>query len=152
MFHDGKMYAGKFRSKQAIVTVMLLGRELGIAPQLMLQQTHMVEGKPTLASNFLIALATKDPDCKYLVMIEETKDSVTYETLKLSYGKPLTFTYTLADAKQDGVRWATNGAKNQRSMLRKTAGSHAARNWYPAAVAGMYSTEEFGFAADEEDR
>lgn len=150
-FNKSGLYRRKFDSVDALFTVMLLGVELGLSPQLALQNMHMVEGRPTMAAHLMISLAVRHPDCEYMVMTEETPTSCTYETKSRSYPKTRTFTYTLADARQDGVRWAKEGSKNQRSMLRKTAGSHAARNWYPQAIAGMYSTEEFGFDSEVSD-
>jgi 5'-3' exonuclease len=148
-FHDGGLYGKKFGSPQAIFTVMMLGLELGISPQVSCQNFHIIEGKPSPSAHFLIAMAKRDADCVYLEMVEETPDGVTYVTKKKSYGQELRFTYTVTDAKNDMMKWAGHNSKNHRAMLRKTAGCQAARLWYPAACSGLYSQEELGYDSEE---
>lgn len=148
-FHDGGMYARKFSSAQAIFTVMMLGMELGVSPQVACQNFHFIEGRPAPAAHFLIALAKRDPDCLYLEMESETPEAVTYVTKKRSFPKELRFTYSVQDARTDQMKWASSSTKNHRAMLRKTAGSQAARLWYPEACNGLYSQEEMGFNSEE---
>lgn len=149
-FHDGGLYSKKFGSAQAVFTVMMMGLELGISPQVACQNFHIIEGKPSPSAHFLIALAKRDPDCLYLEMVEETAEGATYATKKRSFDRELRFTYTVSDARSDGARWANSNSKNHRAMLRKTAGCQAARLWYPAACSGLYSQEELGYELEEQ--
>ena len=148
-FEASGNYARKFPNAAAIFTVMELGQELGVPPQVACQNFHMIQGKPTPSAHFLIAMAQRDPQCIYFECIEETPDSVTYATKKKGLDRELKFSYSLEDAKTDRQDWAKPGSKNQRAMLRKTAGSQAARLWYPGACSGLYSLEEMGFEAEE---
>lgn len=143
-FHSSGLYKRKYENAQSIFTVMLLGLELGVSPQVACQNFHIIEGKPTPAAHFLIGLAKRDPDCLYFEPAEITATSVTYVCKKKSRPNEMTFTYTLEDAANDQMRWAKQ-KKNQKAMLRKTAGSQAARLWFPEACSGLYSTSEMGF-------
>jgi 5'-3' exonuclease len=149
-FHESGLYRRKFDSPQAIFAVMELGVELGISPQVAVQNFHMIEGKPSPASHFLISLAQKDSHCIYFECVEESAESVTYATKKKFMETEMRFTYSLKDAQQDQHRWANGAAKNQRAMLRKTAGCQAARLWYPGATCGLYGPAEMGFEEGDE--
>lgn len=153
-FHKGGMYVRKFDSVDAVFTIMELGMELGMSPQLALQQFHMIEGRPCMAAALLIARAEADPNCEWIECIEENDKTVTYMTKKRrGSGKELSFTYTMVDAERAGMTTGGSGynwKKRPREMLRKTCGSQAARLWYPGAVAGIYSAEEMGHLLDED--
>lgn len=148
-FHMSGLYRRKFENESAIFTVMEMGMEIGISPQAACQSFHMIEGKPVPGAHLLIALAEQSAGCEQLYCSEETPTSVTYTTKTRGIDGLRTFTYTMADAEADEMRWAKK-AKNRRAMLRKTAGSQAARLWYPGSVLGLYSAEEMGYSLEEE--
>lgn len=150
-FFEGGLYSRKFQNAQAVFTVMMLGVELGVSPQIACQNFHIIEGKPCPSAHFLIAMAKRDRDCIYLEMESESDSAVTYVTKKKSYPKELRFSYSMEDAVRDRMKWSSGKEKNTRAMLRKTAGSQAARLWYPEACNGLYSMEEMGFNAEEEE-
>jgi hypothetical protein len=144
-FHEGGLYRRKFESPSTIFTVMMLGMELGITPQVACQNFHVIEGKPSPAAHFLIAMAKRHPDCEYFEYDDEasTDDSAIYVTKKKNYPREQRFKYTVQDAIDAGMTKG-NWEKRRKEMLRKTAGSQAARLWYPDACAGLYSAEEMG--------
>lgn len=149
-FHDSGLYR-KVPSQAAIFTIMELGLELGISPQIALNNFHIIEGRPSPSAHFLIAMAKRDANCEYLECVEVTDSQVTWETVKRrGYTKAMRFTYSMEDAKRDALKWA-NGGKNCKAMLRKTSGSQAARLWYPEACSGLYSAEEMGFVSGTGD-
>lgn len=148
-FNRSGLYSRKFDNESAIFTVMEMGMEIGISPQAACQSFHMIEGKPVPGAHLLIALAEQSSNCEQLYCSEETPTSVTYTTKTRGIEGLRTFTYTLADAEADEMRWAKK-TKNRRAMLRKTAGSQAARLWYPGSVLGLYSAEEMGYSIEED--
>lgn len=152
-FHKSGMYVRKFDSVDAIFTIMELGLELDMSPQLACQQFHMIEGRPTMAAHLLIARAEASPNCEWIECTEDTAESVTYSTKKRrGSGNVLTFTYTMKDAERAGMLTggsSYNWKKRPREMLRKTCGSQMARRDYPGACAGIYSMEEMGHHEDE---
>jgi hypothetical protein len=149
-FEKSGNYNRKFPNAAAIFTIMELGVELGIPPQVACQNFHMIQGKPSPSAHFLIAMAQRDPQCIFFECVEQSAESVTYATKKRGLDRELSFTYTLEDARNDKQDWAKPNSKNQKAMLRKTAGSQAARLWYPGACSGLYSLEELGYEAEEQ--
>jgi hypothetical protein len=140
---------------------MELGMELGLSPQIALNNFELVEGRPCPGAHYLIARASADRNCEYLEMVEENFEVdnpyVTYETKSRASGRVKSFTYYWSDAEAAGVAHARSGKKTTwegrpREMMRKTAGSQAARLWYPAACAGLYSMEEMGVLPGDVER
>jgi 5'-3' exonuclease len=157
-FWEGDLYRRKFENESAIFTILELGLELGLSPQIALHNFEIIEGRPAPGAHYLMARAMADASCVYFEMIEENFEVedpfVTYETKSRASGRVKTFTYRMSDAEAAGVVSARSGKKTTwqsrpREMLRKTAGSQAARLWYPAACAGLYSMEELGVLPGE---
>ncbi len=156
-FWQGGLYARKFQSEAAIFTVMELGVELGMSPQIALNNFEIVDGRPAPGAHYLIARASADPNCEYLEMTEENFEVedpyVTFETKSRASGRVKTFTYRWSDAEKAGViKGKSTWNFRPREMMRKTAGSQAARLWYPGACAGLYSMEELGVLPGEVER
>lgn len=151
-FEASGLYTRKFRQgAPAIFSIMELGVELGISPQVACQNFHIVEGKPSPAAWFLIGLARQHKDCEYMECIETTDKTCTWVTKKRNFPKQLTFTYTIEQAERAGlVKSGQNWDRIPDDMLRKTAGSKAARMWYPEACFGLHSNEELGFDLERE--
>ncbi len=141
-------FYSRFKSEDGIFTIMVTGMELGIAPVAALGNFHVLDGKLCPSAHVLIALAQAASDCVMFDCIAESETSATYR-VKKSNGFTADFTYTVADAKRDQMRWA-NGGKNLKAMIRKTAGSQAARLWFPGELNGLYSAEEMGESVSED--
>jgi hypothetical protein len=134
----------RFDTVEAVFTVIMRGQELGLGPQTALDSFHLIQGKPTMGAHLIIALAKGDADCIYFECVEHDETKATYVARKHSMpNHELSFTYTFDDARNDGNDWV-NKPKNRKAMLRKVAGSQAARLWFPASALGLYSMEEFG--------
>lgn len=141
-------FYSRFKSEDGIFTIMVTGMELGIAPVAALGNFHVLDGKLCPSAHVLIALAQAASDCIMFDCVAESETSATYR-VKKSNGFTADFTYTVADAKRDQMRWA-NGGKNLKAMIRKTAGSQAARLWFPGELNGLYSAEEMGESVSED--
>lgn len=143
--YNGRLY-GKFQSAEAIFTVIVKAREMGIKVTAALDGFHVIEGKPSPSADMIRALAMRHPDCEYFRLIESTAESATWETKSRRNPEPTRYTYTLAEARQAGLRGG-NWDKRPRDMICKTAGSKLARIEYPEATGGLYCPEEMGDAA-----
>lgn len=139
-FHNGRMY-GKFPSDMAIFTIIVKARELGLKVTTALDGFHVIEGKPSASADMIRGLAERHPDCEYFRLIESSAESATWETKHRRHPEPTRYTYTLAEARQAGLRGG-NWEKRPREMVCKTAGSKLARIVYPGATGGLYSPEE----------
>lgn len=145
--YNGRLY-GKFQSPEAIFTVIVKARELGLKVTTALDGFHIIEGKPSASADLMRALAERHPDCEYFRIIDSSAESATWETKHRRHKEPTRYTYTIAEAKQAGLT-SGNWAKRPRDMLTKTAASKLARLVYPGATAGLYSPEEMGAGEHE---
>jgi 5'-3' exonuclease len=140
-FTNGRLYS-KFHSPEAIFTIIVKARELGLKVTTALDGFHIIEGKPSASADMIRSLAERHPDCEYFRLIESTAESATWETKHRKHPEPTRYTYTIAEAKQAGLN-SGNWVKRPRDMVTKTAGSKLARLVYPGATGGLYCPEEF---------
>lgn len=140
-FANGRLYS-KFHSAEAIFTIIVKARELGLKVTTALDGFHIIEGKPSASADMIRALAMRHPDCEYFRLVDSSAESATWETKHRRHPEPTRYTYTLAEAKQAGLNGG-NWAKRPRDMVTKTAGSKLARLVYPEATMGLYCPEEF---------
>lgn len=141
-FYNGRLY-GKFPSPEAIFTVIVKARELGLKVTTALDGFHIIEGKPSASADMIRALAMRHPDCEYFRLIESSPEKATWETKNRRNPEPTRYTYTIDEARQAGMRGG-NWGKRDRQMLAKTCSSILARLEYPYATLGLYAPEEFG--------
>lgn len=156
---DSRLYS-RFPNPEAIMAVIIRGREMGLGALTALDSFHVIEGRPCPHAYLMIARAKADPDCEYLYCVETSDESATWETKNRRNPTATRLTYTLAQAKASGLvqpaqeKESRDGRKymakaNQwvirpSEMCRKTAGVQLARMEYPAAVMGLYAYEEMG--------
>jgi 5'-3' exonuclease len=141
-FTNGRLYS-KFHSPEAIFTIIVKARELGLKVTTALDGFHIIEGKPSASADMIRSLAERHPDCEYFRLIESSAESATWETKHRKHPEPTRYTYTLAEARQAGLSGG-NWYKRPRDMVTKTAGSKLARLVYPGAVGGLYCPSELG--------
>jgi 5'-3' exonuclease len=142
--YNGRLY-GKFPSVDAVFTIIVKARELGLKVTSALDGFHVIEGKPSASADMMRALAERHPDCEYFRIIESSAESATWETKHRKHPEPTRYTYTIAEARQAGLSGG-NWAKRPRDMLTKTAASKLARLVYPGATVGLYCPEEMDAA------
>lgn len=137
---------GAVRSPEAALLIMAVGAELGIPATTALRGIHIIEGKPVLSSDLLVALCVKRPDvCEYFVCTESTDKQATYETKRKGRSEPIRNTFTMDDATRAGLKVgnpASNWGKYPKAMLRHRAAAELARQVYPDIVLGLYSDSE----------
>lgn len=141
-FTNGRLYS-KFHNPEAIFTIIVKARELGLKVTTALDGFHIIEGKPSASADMIRSLAERHPDCEYLMLVDSSAESATWETKNKRHPKPTSYTYTIEEARRAGLKGG-NWEKRPREMLTKTAGSKLARLCYPGAVMGLYCPEESG--------
>lgn len=154
---DGGMYP-QFDSPQAIFTVIARGKELGIGMTTALAGHHFVDKKVVASADLIRALVERDPTFVYLYPEEMSATKVVWVGMRKGYPKPVTFSYTIEEAKAAGLVKLTSFGKpgnwmvRPQDMLMKTAASKLARILWPAATMGLYCPEEMGAEGDFEAR
>ena len=152
--HDSRMFSA-YGTPQAVLSTVLLGRELGMPAMAALRSVHVIEGKHSLSADLMVALVLKSGMAEYFQLVESTDKACTFETKRKGAPQPQRLTYTIEDAKQAGLLGPTrsgkpsNWDKMPKQMLRARAKSELARLEYPDLLAGLYTPEELRDAKEE---
>jgi hypothetical protein len=125
-----------------VLVTILAGQEMGLSPMASLRNFHVIEGKPVLSADGMVALVLGSGKAAYFDRVEETETSVTYETLRVGSQKPRRCTWTLAMAKAAALQVKDNWRLYPRAMLAARAKAELARDVYPDVIAGCYTEDE----------
>jgi hypothetical protein len=123
------------------VAIVMTGRELGIPPMQALRQVNVIQGKPTMAAELMLALAYQHiPGFKYEIL------ETTNEKCVCKFTRPghvsLTHKFDINDAKAMQLAGKDNWKKQPATMLRWRCISSGLRLIAPDAIAGVYTPEE----------
>jgi hypothetical protein len=126
-----------------IAVTILAGRELGLGPMTALRTIHVVEGRPVLSADVMVALVQGSGKAESFHCVESTSTTATYETHRLGAPEPQRMTFTIEQARKAGLikpkgAWETYPD----AMLRARAKSALARDVYGDVLAGCYTDEE----------
>lgn len=135
-----KSYTG---NPGAVLVAVQMGAEIGLSPMASLQNIAVINGRPSLWGDAILAVIKTHPE---FVEIVETLDPETATaTCKISRrGQPdVVHTFSMDDAKRAGLLgkdgpWQTNPKR----MCQMRARGFAARDQFPDALRGIYSAEE----------
>jgi hypothetical protein len=126
---------------ESVVAAILVGRELGIGPMEALKQVHIIDGRPALAAELMLALMRRGG--VKIVETEETPERASITAERGDTGERMTVTWTVADAEAAGITRKDNWRKYPADMLWARCVGRLARRLAPDLVAGYsYSAEE----------
>jgi hypothetical protein len=131
------------RGKPAdVIVVLLTGRELGLSPMQSLRSLHVVEGRPVLSAELLVALCLKRPEiCESFTLIETSDAKATYRA-KRRGSEPVTLSWTIEQAVKAGLAAKNNWKNHPAAMLRARASASLARAVFPDITTGVYGEDE----------
>ncbi len=134
----------KTTSPEAAGMLICAGLEIGLTPMQALLGMHMIEGRPTLAADTIVALIVRRTDvCEYWRSIESTPERHTIETKRRGEEfQPVRRTWTLDDAKRASLTGKTIWQRYPSDMLRHRCATALAREVFPDVIAGMSYTRE----------
>ena len=142
MLADSDMVPKDFKSKPGNCLIAIQwGYEVGLQPLQSLQNIAVINGRPAMWGDAVIALVRASPLCEY---IKETDDGNTATCAVKRKGQPEEVrTFSMADAKLAGLEgkagpW-TNYPKRMRQMR---ARAFALRDVFPDVLRGMAIAEE----------
>ena len=138
--HDSHMFSA-YGTPQAVLSTVLLGRELGLPAMAALRSVHVIKGRHSLSAQLMVAIILKSGKADYFRLIESTEMICTYETKRKGRTEPTTHTFTIDDARTAGLL-NDNWTKMPKPMLRARCSSELARIEYPDLLAGLYTPEE----------
>jgi hypothetical protein len=129
------------KAPDVLVTIMA-GAEMGLSPMASLRAIHVIEGKPVLSADGMVALVLGSGKAKYFTRVAESDTSVTYETCRVGTDTPRQCTWTLAQAKAAALEKKDNWRMYPRAMLASRAKAELARDVYPDVLMGCYTEDE----------
>lgn len=131
-----------YGSKEAVLSTVLAGRELGLPAIASLRGFHIVEGRHCLAADAIRALVMRSGQAKFFRCIKRTNEEATFEAQR-GDDPPVALSYSMDDAQRAGVVKKGSGwEKHPADMLVARASSKLARLLFPDVVFGLYSVEE----------
>jgi len=145
----GDMYASRmfsaYGTPQAVLSTMMVGRELGLPAMAALRTIHNIEGKHALAAALMVALVLKSGLAEYFEVISFNETEATFETHRKGARKPVRLQHTIEMAERAGlVKPNSNWLKIPTDMLVARAQSRLCRMVYPDLLAGLYTPDELG--------
>ena len=135
-----------FKNKPADILVAIQwGMELGLQPMQALQNIAVINGKPSIWGDALLAIVRADARC--LGVHEEIKGEVASCTIKRQHAdgsvEPVTATFSMTQAKTPGLADKKGPWTNYpRRMLQMRARGFAIRDAFPDLLKGIISAEE----------
>jgi hypothetical protein len=144
-----RAYQGK---PQDILVCVQWGMEMGLAPMQALQNIAVINGKPSVYGDALMALVQASAVCEDVEEFfegEGTPNPVAVCVAKRKGRTPVTAKFSVEDAKRAGL-WAKQGpwSAYPKRMLQMRARGFALRDAFPDVLKGMITAEE---ALDEQD-
>lgn len=145
--HESRMFSA-YGTPQAVLSTLLLGRELGLPAMASLRSVHVIEGKHSLSADLMVALVLRSGMAEYFRLVETTDTVCTYETHRKGSPAPTRLSYTIEQAEKAGLLFVRQGKqpgpwhKIPKQMLRARCKSELARLEYPDLLAGLYTPEE----------
>ncbi len=127
---------------EAAFAIIVAGRELGLTAFQSLRGIHIIEGKPTLAADTMLALALQSDKCEYFQCLDTTAEVAMYETQRRGAPGPTRISFTMNQARAAGVTGKDNWRKYPDAMLRARCIAALARIVYPDVFMGVYETDE----------
>jgi hypothetical protein len=130
------------KTAEQATAIMLKGRELNVPPMYSLSNIVIVQGKPTVSAEMMLALVQRDHGIEAMWVEESTNDycKVGY---KSGNGKKF-YTFSMDDAKRANLTKNPVWSQYPAAMCRARAISAVARMAFPGSIGGMYVPGELG--------
>lgn len=143
VYHKSRFFG--IQTPEQALTLMMIGRDLGIPETQALRAVNVIEGKPSIPPELMLGLCLrKIPGFTYeFGHCDHTTATVTVSRPGLA--KPFVSLFTMADAQRAGlVKPRSAWEKYPANMLRWRALANALHIVAPDVIVGVYTPEELG--------
>lgn len=138
------------KTPEQAAVIALKGRELGLPIMQSLSGINVIQGKPCLSSELMLALIfVRCP--KAVINYTSTTNEECIINAKRPGGDFCQFKYTIEDATAAGAMSKDNWRKFPSAMLRARCVSSMARALFPDCIMGAYTPDEMGAVVDEDE-
>lgn len=135
---------------EKVITVIMTGRELNVPMMEALRGIHVIDNKPALSPQLMLAMINRSGVLEDLQIDSQT----TYckVTMKRKERSVYTAHFGVEEAKAMNLLWKDNYKKQAPNMFKWRAISAAARVVCPDIIGGLYTTEEVQSHTDMEEQ
>ncbi len=142
---DSRLFAAYGTPQAALLTIMA-GREFGLGAIASLRSFHIVEGKPTMSAQLMMAMCLTSPICKTFRILrsECNEQQAVVLVQRADWDSPERYPWTAEDAEKAGLTGKTTWKRYPRQMLTNRCIAEAARFAFPELMANCYCPEDFG--------
>lgn len=132
------------QGKPADVAIVLMkGRDLGLTSMQALATINVIEGKPVMASELIVALCVRNSEvCEFFRLVESTAEKATFEAKRRGSPSATRITWTIQQAQRAGLLGKDNWKRHTEAMLRWRASAALARAEFPDLTLGIVTPEE----------
>lgn len=133
-----------------ILLIFMMANELGIAPIQAMNGINVIQGKPCISPQLMVALI-HSKIATAIISIDDSKDGVVTCTMARNDKTPgYTSTWDMDRAKALGLTAKDNWKKQPQTMLKWRAIGDAARTVFPDVIMGLYLPEEMESVPEED--
>lgn len=147
-----KILPKEIDTKEKAAVVILTGRELGLRMMASTRTIYVVNQKPALSAQVMLALAHKTGELENYEL-QETGSGESAKctmTVKRKGKKPYTCSFSVEEAKKM-QKYANEWMKQPETMCRSRAISKNLRVTFPDAILGLYTPEETEYIVAAEE-
>jgi hypothetical protein len=137
---DSRFFAVK--SEAEALVILMTGRDLGLSSMQALRGIYVVQGKPVLSADLMVAAVISSDKCEYWQSIESTPERCTIETKRRGARGPVRKTWTAEDARRAELTGKGTWKQYPAQMLRHRCAADLAREVYSDLLLGIYSPDE----------
>lgn len=142
VLHASRLLPRGLTTPEAVVATIITGAELGLSPMQAIRSIHIIDGKPTMSSDLMVAMVKRHEACKFFRLVESSGQVATYETQRAGDPEPTRMSFSIEEAKSAGLASKDVWKKFAAAMLRARCASSLARAVYPDLVMGIYDPDE----------
>jgi len=145
--HKSRMAPPGYQTPEAITVAILHGLEIGLTPMAALQSIAVINGRPTVWGDGMVAIVRGSGVCAWIREydngLEGDQLACVCETLRVGEAGPVSRSFSVADAIGAGL-WSKPGPWKQypKRMLAARARSWCLRDVYADILRGIQNREE----------
>jgi hypothetical protein len=136
------------KAPEQAIAIILQGRELGIGAMAALQTINVIQGKPTISPQLMLALINRSGQLEDIKM--ESNATAATCMMKRKGRMPHTVKFGEVEAKNLGLFGKDNYKKQPGTMFQWRAVAMCARVVFPDVILGLYTPDEMGADMDLE--
>ena len=148
-FVNSGLMPPSIKSAAAAVVMIQKGRELRVPPMQAMTSIHVIQGKPTISAELMLALIYRDCPEAEITFTEISRDRCIIQARRNKTKVIQEFSFDTQDAELAGLAYSNTWQKYPRAMRKARAITEMARTMFPDIIMGCsYTPEELGATLD----